>query len=114
MAKTHHSLMHSQSLILFLILILVASCGAKDQLVGSYRAEEKDLSGQVETMIELKPNGEGTWKSGSEEIPFSWYLKGPELRINTKEGGVIVGGLEKDTIHMTLPGDKKMTFRKIH
>ncbi len=112
MAIKPSSIFHDRPLVLFLILLLIASC-SKDEFAGSYRAEEKDLPGQVETIIELKPNGEGAWKSGSEEIPFAWYIKGGELRINTKGGGVIVGGLEKDTIHMILPGDKKMTFRKI-
>ena len=71
------------------------------------------MPSQAATVIELKANGDGAWKSGGEEIPFSWHIKGGELRINTKGGGVIVGGLEKDTIHLILPGNKKMTFRKI-
>ncbi|MBI4766300.1 MAG: hypothetical protein HY787_17150 [Deltaproteobacteria bacterium] len=112
MARKINSFFDCRLLVLFLIFILVASCGSKGDLAGSYRAEEKDVSGPVQTVLELKPNGEGAWKSGSEEIPFSWYVKGSELRINTKEGGVIVGDLEKDTIHLTLPA-KKMTFRKI-
>ena len=37
------------------------------------------------------------------EIPVVWYVKHGELRINTKEGGVIVGKIEKHTIQMTLP-----------
>jgi hypothetical protein len=112
MAKKISFLLYYRPLVLSLIFILIAAC-AKDEFAGSYRAEEKDSSGRVvETIIELKPNGEGAWKSDSEEISFAWYIKGGELRINTKEGGVIVGGLEKDTIQMTLPG-KKMTFRKI-
>lgn len=113
MTKKLNYFLDYRPLVLFLILVLVASCGSKEKVAGSYRAVEKDSSGQVETVIELKPNGDGAWKSGSEEIPFAWYIKSGELRINTKGGGVIVGGLEKDTIHLTLPGDKKMTFRKI-
>ena len=113
MGITLHSFFHIRRLTLLLLLILVAACGSKDQVAGNYQAEEKDLPGQVETVLELKANGDGAWKSGGEEIPFSWHLKGGELRINTKGGGVIVGGLEKDTIHLTLPGKEKMTFRRI-
>jgi len=98
---------------IFLLLILVISCGSKDKLAGVYKADEKDLPKQVETLVELKPNGDGAWKVGNEEVPFSWYTKGSELRINTKGGGVIVGSLEKDTIRLTLPGTEEMTFRKI-
>ena len=113
MVITPHSFFHYRLLPLFLLLILAAACGSKDQVAGNYQAEGKDLPGQVETVLELKANGDGAWKSGGEEIPFSWHIKGGELRINTKGGGVIVGGLEKDTIHLTLPGKEKMTFRKI-
>jgi hypothetical protein len=98
---------------IFLLLIFVVSCGSKDQLAGTYKAAEKDLPKQVETLVELKPNGDGAWKVGDEEVPFSWYIKDTELRINTKGGGVIVGSIEKDTIQMTIPGTKKMTFKKI-
>ena len=71
------------------------------------------MPGEAATVLELKANGDGAWKSGGEEIPFSWYIKGAELRINTKGGGVIVGDMERDTILLTLPGSKLMTFRKI-
>jgi hypothetical protein len=97
----------------FLLLVLLVSCGSKDKFTGVYKAVEKDLPKQVETLVELKPNGDGAWKVGDEEVPFSWYIKGGELRINTKGGGVIVGSIERDTIQMTLPGTKKMVFKKI-
>jgi hypothetical protein len=113
MGITHISFFNKRLLFLLLTVVFLTACGSKDKVAGNYRAEGKELSGQVETVIELRPNGEGTWKSGSEEIPFSWYIKSGEIRINTKGGGVIVGGLEKDTIHLLLPGNKKMTFRKI-
>ncbi len=108
-----NSYFHYRLLPLFLLLILAAACGSKDKVAGNYQAEGKDLPSDVATVIELKANGDGAWKSGGEEIPFSWHIKGGELRINTKGGGVIVGGLEKDTIHLTRPGNEKMTFRKI-
>jgi hypothetical protein len=113
MVITQHSFFHNRRLPLLLLLLLVSACGSKDQVAGNYQAEGKDLPGQVATVIELKANGDGAWKSGGEEIPFSWHIKGAELRINTKGGGVIVGGIERDTLHLILPGNKKMTFRKI-
>jgi hypothetical protein len=113
MASIPKSFFQYRLLPLMLFIILLASCGAKDQVAGNYRAEGQNQSGEIETVLDLKPNGEGSWKSGGEEIPFAWYLKGADLRINTKGGGVIVGDLEGDTIRLTLPGNKKMTFRKI-
>jgi hypothetical protein len=109
----HNGSFHFRVLPLFLLLVLAVACGSKDEVAGNYQAVGKELPGQVATALELKANGDGVWKSGGEEISFSWHLKSGELRINTKGGGVIVGDLEKDTIHLTLPGKEKMTFRKI-
>jgi len=74
---------------------------------------------QREIILELKENGDGLWKVGTDgakgtfvEVPFAWYIKRGDLRINTKAGGVIVGKIDKDTIRMTLPGSKALTFRK--
>jgi hypothetical protein len=46
------------------------------------------------------------------ETPVVWYLKHGDLRVNTKEGGVIVGKIERDTIQMTLPALGPLTFKK--
>ena len=58
-------------------------------------------------------NGEGSWECCGNEVLFSWYVKGNELRINTKEGGIMVGELQKESFIITLPGNKKLTFVKI-
>ncbi len=113
MGVTPKSIFHYRLPTLFLLLILVSACGSKNEVAGNYQASGKDFPGEATTVLELKANGEGAWKSGGEEIPFSWYLKGAELRINTKGGGVIVGDIERDTIRLTLPGSKQLTFRKI-
>ena len=76
---------------LCLLLILILSCGSKDRFIGVYQAELKDSPKQTETVLELKADGDGVWRVGDDEVPFSWYIKGGELRVNTKGGGVIVG-----------------------
>ena len=98
---------------LCLLLVTMFSCGSNDPLIGSYKAEGKDSPKQAETVLELKAHGEGIWRVGDEEVPFSWYIKGGELRVNTKGGGVIVGTIENDAIHITLPGSKSLSFKKI-
>ena len=50
---------------------------------------------------------------GDEEVTFSWDVKGNELRLHTKNGGVIVGSLDNRIIHVTLPGSKELLFRKV-
>lgn len=98
---------------LCLILFLTLSCGSREQYVGSYTADAKDTPKNTEATLELKDNGVGLWKVGDEEISFSWYTKGGELRVNTRAGGVIVGKIEKDVLRVTLPGTKEMAFKKV-
>jgi hypothetical protein len=88
--------------------MLLLSCESKDKYAGTYKAE-----GPGEITLELQSSGVGLWKVGSDEVSFAWYVKRGELRVNTKEGGVIVGKIEKETIQMTLPGSKALTFKKI-
>lgn len=96
-----------------LLLVLTISCGAREKYIGIYKAEANEIPTQNEIFLELKANGDGIWRVGDEEVPFSWYVRGGELRVNTKGGGVIVGSLEKDTIHLTLVGAKTMAFKRI-
>jgi hypothetical protein len=97
-----------QVILLCLLLALCFSCESKDKYAGTYEA--KDRPGEVR--LELKANGEGLWISGTQEVSFSWYLKSGELRINTKEGGVIVGQIKGDTIKVNIPGKKEMVFQR--
>jgi hypothetical protein len=98
---------------LCLLLVLMFSCESKDRYAGVYKAETKETSKQAEIAVELKANGDGLWRVGDEEVSFSWDIKGGELRVNTKGGGVIEGKIEKDTIQMTLPNMKPLTFKKV-
>jgi hypothetical protein len=94
------------------LLMLLLSCESKDKYVGIYKAESKETAKQGEIILELKGTGDGLWRVGSDENSFVWYIKRGELRVNTKAGGVIVGKIEKDTIQITLPGPKALTFKK--
>ena len=98
---------------LCLLLIVAVSCGPRENLTGTYKAETADSPRQAETTLELKSNGDGLWKVGDDEVPFAWYVKSGELRVNTKGGGVIVGTIANDTIQITLPGTKMMSFKKV-
>ena len=104
------------SVSLCVLFMFLLSCESNDSYVGVYKASGKETAKQEAVILELKANGNGVWRVGSKEvfseIPVAWYIKRGELRINTKEGGVIVGKIEKDTIRMTLPGFGALTFRK--
>jgi hypothetical protein len=101
--------------VLFCLLLFTAAagCGPGTQHVGTYIAEIKDSPHVGETTLELKEAGIGVWKVGNDEVTFSWHVKGNELRLHTKNGGVIVGSLDNQIIHVTLPGSKELFFRKV-
>ncbi len=101
--------------VLFSLFLFTAAagCGPGLQHVGTYISETKDSSHRVETTMELKETGTGVWKVGDDEVAFSWHVKGNELRLLTQNGGVIVGSLDNQIIHVTLPGSKELSFRKV-
>lgn len=101
--------------VLFSLLLFtaVAGCGPGPQHVGTYIVEIKDSPHLREATLELKETGIGVWKVGDDEVTFSWLVKGNELRLHTRTGGVIVGSLENQIICVTLPGSKELFFKKV-
>ena len=92
-------------------LAIAWSCESKDKYAGRYVAVKKEPQ-QQEISLELKPNGDGIWLVGDKEISFSWYIKNGDLRINTKEGGVLVGKIMGNRIKINLPARGELTFKK--
>ena len=99
-------------IILCALVAFLFSCGSKAEYVGTYQEVKPQTSQQSKTVIELNDNGVGKWITLEDEVRFDWYLKGGELRFNTKEGGVIVGKIKNDTFEIKLPGREKMIFKK--
>jgi len=95
--------------LLCLVLALCPACESSDKYVGTYGAQGK--TGEVR--MELKANGQGIWIAGNQEVTFSWHIKKGDLRINTKEGGVIVGKIEGSAIRIGLPGQKDLLFKRV-
>jgi hypothetical protein len=100
------------------LVVVLTSCESRDRYVGVYRAEA-DGTARGAVVLELRANGDGLWKmsSGEEketfvEVPITWYIKHHDLRVHTRAGGVLVGKIHGDTIRMTLPGSKTVTFRR--
>jgi hypothetical protein len=102
---------------IWMIGFLIAGClgcNFKDQYIGIYQAEQSGRKASKEKIvIELKENSKGVWRRNDEEVPFSWYVKNDELRINTRDGGTMVGKIKKKGITMILPGEEEITFKKL-
>jgi len=91
-----------------LLMIFAPSCGQKDRYVGKYVAH-----GEESTYIELKEKGLGVWVVADDEVSFRWDLKkDSEIWLRTKAGGIIIGKIKEDTLEITLPGAKMMSFKK--
>jgi len=71
---------------------------------------------EKKNIIVLMKSGQGVWRcceeDTDEEVPFSWNIKGKELRIYTKGGGVMTGELLRKSFVMALPERKALTFHK--
>lgn len=98
--------------LLCLCLAFAVSCESKEKYAGRYAAVPKDASAKEKIYLELKPSGEGSWALGDKEVSFSWHIKGGDLRVNTKEGGVLVGKIEGNSIRITLPVSGEIVFNK--
>ena len=111
--KKQPPVLSSPFLFCLLLFIVASGCGPSAQHVGTYVAETGDSFHGGEAILELKDTGAGVWKVGDDEVAFSWHVKGSELRLYTKNGGIIVGSLDNRLIHVTLPGSKELLFRKV-
>ena len=94
------------------LLFLTLSCESKDAFVGSYSGLEEGSQQYAQANIELKEDGYGLWRVADEEVSFRWDCKGNEIRLHTKEGGVIIGEIKEGNLKITLPGTKSMSFKK--
>jgi hypothetical protein len=100
--------------LLFFFVFIPHGCDSAKRYAGTYVSVSEGEPSQMETILELKEDDNGVWRTNEKEVPFRWSVKGKEIRLHTKEGGVITGKTADDTITITLPGDKMMTFKKRH
>ena len=96
-----------------LLLVGGFACNSTDTYLGTYEATDNTGGTQKQICIELLENGEGSWTCCDNEVLFTWYARGGELRINTKEGGTMVGRFSNQSFTITLPGSKQLTFVKL-
>jgi|UniRef100_A0A7V6A291 hypothetical protein len=105
--------------------LMVMGCGESGQpFAGTYRSVEP-YAGKGHIELELKENGEATWKLAQEgqAIRFKWRAEGGQLWFYTKEGGIILAtpsdGGKKLNVDMTgqwhpsCPRSNCITFERV-
>jgi hypothetical protein len=100
-------------LVLASALMFTMGCDDRSGLSGRYAAHNDKGRISPPVTLELKPNGEGTWATEEDNISFKWQIKGEEIWLLTKSGGVIVGKIGDDTINVSLPGVAPYHFKKV-
>jgi hypothetical protein len=88
------------------------SCGGNEGIPGRYGAELPGEDPPRAATLELNENGLGTWKIGGDQVSFKWEIRAREIRLHTREGGVVTGSREDNAIHLRLPGLPQMTFQR--
>ncbi|MBN2466968.1 MAG: hypothetical protein JXD19_02355 [Deltaproteobacteria bacterium] len=100
------------AVLVFGIALFLFACGLREHCVGTYVAAEEVSGEHGEAVIELNEDGQGVWRVQTYEVFFRWSVKKNEVRLHTKEGGVIIGEMRNGTLYIELPGTKTVVFKK--
>ena len=105
--------------------LILMGCGESRQpFAGIYRSVEP-FAGKGHIELELKENGEATWKLAQEgtATKFKWTVENDRIWLYTKEGGIIIAtpgdGGQKLTLDMTgqwnpsCPADHCLLFERV-
>jgi hypothetical protein len=98
--------------LMFLIVAFTSFCSQRDVYEGIYISQEEESSKHAGSKLELMEKGQAVWRVPDHEVSFRWDIKGSEIWLSTKSGGIIIGKIHGDTIEITLPGAKKMSLKK--
>ncbi len=95
------------------MMFIVSGCTEQPDMVGVYQKVSGETSG-TSSIIKLEQNKEGIWEKGIDEIPFNWSIRGNEIRLHSKTGGVIIGRLIEDGFIIELPETESFVFHKMN
>lgn len=96
-----------------LLLVLTSSCGpSREKYAGQYEATGDESLKEATVFLELKEDGRAIQRVGDDEVNFTWKVKGDEIRLDTKSGGILIGTIKNGTIKLQVPGRKALVFNK--
>ncbi|KUG28200.1 hypothetical protein ASZ90_001937 [hydrocarbon metagenome] len=97
---------------IFLLVILMAACGRSSVVSGQYEASYGEGGREKTIVLELREGGQGSWTADGESIAFKWDVRGGEVLLHTKAGGVIRVAVNGEELTTDLPGVGKLVFRR--
>ena len=81
---------------------LGAACSDPSHLVGKYQSPPE---AERFVLLDLQPNGQGTWETDFDVVSFRWKQRGGEIWLHTRTGGVITGDIVESTrLKVDIPG----------
>lgn len=99
---------------LMALALFLGACAKEEEVLGIYRPVPGSPPEYTYVTVELKKGGEGVRRvQGGEDHAFNWVVKGKEIRIHTRAGGVIVARPRGDLIEVTFPGRQVVYFKKV-
>jgi hypothetical protein len=104
---------HLKRAAICLLMVFAFSCSQEDVYEGIYKSQDVKASKYAGSQIELMEEGRAIWRALDDEVSFRWEVKDSEIWLSTKSGGIIIGKIHDDTIEVTLPGAKTMSFKKM-
>jgi hypothetical protein len=96
-----------------LLLLLTVACSREESFLGTYQAIPGSPPEYADLVVELKKNGEGIRHFRGEALVFHWLIKGKEIRVQTKSGGIIVARHLGDLLEVEFPGPQIIHLKKI-
>jgi hypothetical protein len=95
-------------LTLFFAAFSLLSCGSAQDLSGRYVS----IAGQPAVQLELERDGKGEWATDIDAVPVKWEVRGGEVWLHTKAGGVLKGTIKGGTLVFDLPGTPAFTLQR--
>jgi len=93
-------------LVIILCLIMLFGCSRdREKYAGKY------LSGD-DLVLELGETGSGSWSTLEDNVSFRWEIREKEIWLHSRDGGIITGKINSNSIDINLPGIENHSFIK--
>ncbi|HNR13409.1 MAG TPA: hypothetical protein PKM59_08865 [Thermodesulfobacteriota bacterium] len=96
------------------LIIGFGACSPPEHYEGTYVAVNEAGPPHEPTVIELKEDSQGICRTEEQEVAFRWSVHNHEIRLHTKQGGILQGKIDRNTLTLNMPGEKLVVFKRQH